>query len=262
MATYYINADTGNDTTGDGSQFNPWLTLSKANSSSASGDTIFCQNSTNTYLFQTLTIVGKNIIGQSTNGVIFDGGSQNVGWSFNTTSSQVKNITVQNIIRTGSYNRIFNFNVDSTFTGCVFREFSCENIFSGGANITIELSLFYDFQGTLFFVGANNQNFNFYNNTVIYERTNTLVTNFVSPQSNVNAYFINNIFANYQANTIDFTRASVIINGTNNCLYGPFIDYPTHSSNLINTDPLFIDYSVRNYNLSPSSPCIDTGTLI
>ena len=48
MATYYINADTGDDTTGDGSSALPWATLSKGITGSASGDTIFAQNSTNT----------------------------------------------------------------------------------------------------------------------------------------------------------------------------------------------------------------------
>lgn len=39
MATYYV-ATTGNDTTGDGSAGNPWLTLTKAESSASNNDTV------------------------------------------------------------------------------------------------------------------------------------------------------------------------------------------------------------------------------
>jgi len=39
-ATYYLDADEGNDTTGDGSSGNPWATLTKAQATVVSGDTV------------------------------------------------------------------------------------------------------------------------------------------------------------------------------------------------------------------------------
>jgi hypothetical protein len=44
------------------------------------------------------------------------------------------------------------------------------------------------------------------------------------------------------------------------CYYN-FVDPPAGSNN-INSDPLLIDPAANNYNLSPTSPCIDAGTLI
>lgn len=41
MATYYVNASTGNDTTGDGSSGTPWATMAKADATATAGDTIY-----------------------------------------------------------------------------------------------------------------------------------------------------------------------------------------------------------------------------
>jgi hypothetical protein len=54
MATYYIST-TGDDTTGEGTYENPWLTLSKAHTESSDNDTIFFLNGTydiDDYLFR------------------------------------------------------------------------------------------------------------------------------------------------------------------------------------------------------------------
>jgi hypothetical protein len=47
----------------------------------------------------------------------------------------------------------------------------------------------------------------------------------------------------------------------NNCNYGGWTDVPSGTGN-ITSDPLFVDVENENLNLRPSSPCIDTGTLI
>ncbi|OGF21520.1 hypothetical protein A2316_01905 [Candidatus Falkowbacteria bacterium RIFOXYB2_FULL_38_15] len=44
-ATYYV-AKTGNDTTGDGSSGNPWLTLQKAEDTASNGDTVYANEGT------------------------------------------------------------------------------------------------------------------------------------------------------------------------------------------------------------------------
>ena len=53
MATYYISPS-GNDTTGTGTSALPWLTISKAHTSAANGDTIILKTSTTTYDFSGL----------------------------------------------------------------------------------------------------------------------------------------------------------------------------------------------------------------
>jgi len=45
MASYYINTDTGNDTTGTGTSASPWASMTKAYASSLVGDIIFCDGS-------------------------------------------------------------------------------------------------------------------------------------------------------------------------------------------------------------------------
>ena len=87
MATYYINADTGNDTTGDGSQGNPWLTIGKAHSIAAIGDTIILQDSIARYRHPTNTDFSKYLIieGESIGGAVFtinDGIEYNRNWRF------------------------------------------------------------------------------------------------------------------------------------------------------------------------------------
>ena len=70
MATYYLNADTGNNTTGTGTSALPWLTIAKAVTSSTTGDTIYCQNSTATYSWVLQDFVsGRTVTGQSAAGV-------------------------------------------------------------------------------------------------------------------------------------------------------------------------------------------------
>ena len=57
-STYYISP-TGNDTTGDGSSGNPWLTLAKAISIQVAGDTIKCK--TGSYAMGTISASGTSV---------------------------------------------------------------------------------------------------------------------------------------------------------------------------------------------------------
>jgi len=75
MPTYYINADTGNDSTGTGTSGAPWKTISKAHTSAAAGDTIICQDSVAAYTWGNQTFTkGLTIQGQRDNGsgAVFD----------------------------------------------------------------------------------------------------------------------------------------------------------------------------------------------
>jgi len=287
MATYYINADTGDDTTGDGSQGNPWLTMSKANSSSTSGDTIFCQNSTNTYIWETLTFGSnaRNIIGQSTDGVVFDAGNIDIGdgWRFYSAFFEVRNITFTGInttdVRNGGfyinqfgvgsvdfYNCIFHDNTPSSGQGGLFTCYS-NNQAVNIDTISLNGCLFYNHHRNVF--GRTGARFNIYlNNTTFYFNAITdLVVNITGGYGGTQAgiYCKNSIFANVQGNTISLNDAPNVSSRTTLsycCTSGGFQYYTDTENNFIDTDPLLIDPDNNNYNLSPSSPCIDAGTLI
>ena len=57
MATYYI-ATTGNDTTGDGSQGNPWATINKFFSAGSADDTLMIEDGTYTWSTEITTLDG------------------------------------------------------------------------------------------------------------------------------------------------------------------------------------------------------------
>ena len=107
MATYYINADTGNDSTGDGSIGSPWLLLSYAHGQATTGDTIICQDSAASYTFvnqsftKNLTIQGEQ---NDASGAVFDALTGNVIWTISTadTTVNISKITMQNGYSSGN----------------------------------------------------------------------------------------------------------------------------------------------------------------
>src|SRR6056300_187691 len=109
MATYYINADTGDDTTGDGSQGNPWLTINHAVSQIADEEeaTIFAQNATAVYTFSSKDFRDKvdKVQGESASGVVFDANNvDNVYWTGMNTIEQCTFINARTI---GNYKGMF-----------------------------------------------------------------------------------------------------------------------------------------------------------
>lgn len=123
MATYYLNADTGNDTTGDGSSGNPWLTISKAHTAASSGDTIVFQDSTAHFTWANQTFT-KNLTFQATTlgDAIIDGAAATVAWS------TIQDLTCTNLIfedAVGPAAGIFQAASGSytlTMTNCIIRE--------------------------------------------------------------------------------------------------------------------------------------------
>jgi len=108
MALVYINADTGNDSTGDGSSGLPYLTIDKGLTTMSTGDTVYLENATATYAIAStthriLTLASITVQGESKTGVVLDGagigptGSNHV-WKLNTLGMAVvwKDITIQN----------------------------------------------------------------------------------------------------------------------------------------------------------------------
>ena len=103
--TVYI-APTGNDTTGDGSSSNPWLTLTKAVAETTVGDTIIAK--AGTHAWDTIGDLNGNRILRGETGnrddVIFDGNGENFTWTISDAFDVgVKETTVKDITFTGLY---------------------------------------------------------------------------------------------------------------------------------------------------------------
>lgn len=98
MAIYCINADTGNDTTGNGSASLPWLTMSKAHTSATTGDIVIPQPAVNVYTFASITF-GKSLTIRAGNigDAVFDGTAGAAAWTTGVYSLTLENLIFQNI---------------------------------------------------------------------------------------------------------------------------------------------------------------------
>ena len=282
MATYYINADTGNDTTGDGSASNPWLTLNHAVSEAADNDTIVAQDSTSSYTFTSFSFVNKGLTiqGESEGGAVFDGNGAKVGVASDNTvfTQNFLDVEFTNCAGYNIYEGIFEIGV-ANFTRCKFHNLNFQNpragIMEALSNTSLEQTvvftscLFYNLNNTSsgdeagFLLGGNNNRTATatLNNCIIHIYNSSNITNIVGDNnSDKNMYLTNTILLNDSTNeiTIEPIRGESTMNYS--CYYN-FIEPPAGSNN-INSDPLFIDPANGNYNLSPTSPCIDAGTLI
>lgn len=287
MATYYINADTGNDTTGDGSSSSPWLTISHAKDNVVDNDTIVCQNATAAYLFEQLDIdYGITIKGESAEGVVFSTTSaQQSGWALTGDNYiTLKFITFANIEISHNDNTYVltaeNSGATMEIISCVFRDITINTTagFNWASGIINKLYLYstYIITGCIFYnienrgiIVRKEQNGLYTDisfNNCVFNFTTATNTDILIGQNDPPTSFKNCIIYNNTANNKSIATYSNHL-GVNtsfdyNCVYGLFSNPITGTGNLLNTDPLFIDPAANNYNLSPTSPCIDAGTLI
>lgn len=289
MTTYYINADTGNDTTGDGSASNPWLTISHAKDNVVTGDTIFCQNSTATYLFEKLSFDNEiTIQGESVGGVVFSTVSDiDEGWALNGDNYYtIKNITFSdiNVVKPSDHSSVIYVGVPSgtlDISTCIFKDITITagsfNWASGVLNklyrygkYIVSGCIFYNITNRGIIVRKVDNNPDFYTriyfNNCLFNMNTVENTDILVGQNNPVTSFKNCIVYNDTGNgkSIAAYNNQLDTNTTfdYNCVYGAFSNPITGTGNLLDTDPLFIDPATNNYNLSPSSPCIDAGTLI
>jgi hypothetical protein len=293
MAIYYLNADTGVDT-GAGGSSAPWKTLVYAIANSTTGDTLYCQNSTATYDFRNATITNRTILGQSLDGVILDGASGSYYWALGTGTTVIRNLTFQNIVETLSTPIIY---APNGATGVVFTMDRCRwrLCTSGGSSstggiagnqgweflsgaITISSCIFDDIRtnadglvAAFGFRGSTiNVTFVFNNNVWL---TKTAANQHTSIFGGYDNYFTlvakNNIFRNLQSTIYFFAtsygHSSHVTLALTNCDYnGTWSDGEgtVVKTNCITADPLFVDENNGDFHLLPTSPCIDTGTLI
>jgi hypothetical protein len=281
MATYYINADTGNDNTGDGSASSPWLTISHAKDNVVDNDTIICQNAAAAYLFERLTIANTiTIQGQSLSAVVFSTTSDILeGWKVDSGKTlTLKTITFSDCAVNTSESYSYLFTGDMVVEQCIFMRINIttgglawasgifNRIYSNFSTYVFNSCLFYDIynEGIILRFSQNGleTNITFNNCTFDLQENQTILCGQNDPPTSIKNCIIYN---NTGGATAISTYTGQLGSNTTfdyNCVYGVFSNPITGTGNLLNTDPLFIDPANNNYNLSPSSPCIDAGTLI
>lgn len=276
MATYYISTS-GNDTTGDGSSGLPWLTISKAHSSAASGDTIIVKSSASTYSFVNQTFTKSlTIQGESTtpSNQVFDGAAASVRWSTSTASITVTMSYLK--FQNATNNQVFRISAASTFsfTSCVF---DCSitistrgSIFAGepgGSTIVTYTFKNCEIRGMATSSGSGSKYFfNIENGGLTFTMTGCTVyapamTAMFNNQTGVASTLTikNCIF--YATTSSPFSSGS---GTTTTATYSDFFQIsssPAGTGN-ITSDPLFVDAANNNFNLRPTSPCLNTGTLV
>lgn len=290
MADIYINADSGDDGTGDGSSGLPYETLAHAYDQSSAGDTIICQDSTATYSMpaeifsQNITIQGES---DDASGAVFDAGGGNGRWEAQSSSAiTVKKLTFTNSSLTSNWDGMFEvFDYCSfSFTNCIFHNITVTlSDVSGLASVfqhkysdstdngfTLKNCLVYNIKRgnagaskhSLFGIGNGT------NPTITI--TNCVFDMSVDSGNALNSFLLDKMTTTNRTveikNSIFYDESGTFnwgdpnpTSASYNCYYN-FEDRGGTGS--ITSDPLFADQSNNNYKLQPTSPCIDTGVLI
>jgi hypothetical protein len=282
--TYYISP-TGSDTApGDGTLAHPWLTISKAYTSSASGDTIYMLPGT--YAHYAVT-VSRTFTGVGTFGtIIWDFGSVAGGITCaNGSTISCNNIKFINAFYR-NYGAIVGFPVfsagdsgsDSTpiinLTNCWFAShaggplhlFGAGGYYTGlGGTVNVINSLI-DL-GTLYNVDLAYGNYtaagkvNIIGCTIFAINSSFKGTYSYIFQSSEITTMKNTILYGPGGNSINLAGSAGTVTTTNSCVFGNVTNNAGTKVNCITTDPLFIDAAGGNYNLRPTSPCIGTGII-
>lgn len=281
MATYWINADSGDDVGGSGTEGDPWETLAHAYSNSGSGDTIICQDATATYDWLAATMSNRTIEGEQddASGAVFDAGGGQETWRLSGTFT-IQYITFQNFTGTlpSGWNciRVHTSEIALTLNNCLFRniEIAMADVALGGF-ITVYIV------ANVCTIDINRCAFH-----VARLAGETGNPRFLSLSSSPPNHVVNIYNSAIYMENVDFTSlysAGLIIDHRNSIYYGNSCTWKTGPSGysqtisyccchnitgspsgtgVITSDPLFIDLDNANFRLRPDSPCIDTGTLV
>jgi hypothetical protein len=281
MATVYISP-TGNDTTGNGTYALPYLTIQKAIAMTVANDTIILKNGT--YTWVTTTFSPRTYAAETNNLAILDAALGNPYCALASGTTNFIGINFINNTQTaiGGIFRSSAFGGTLTFTNCIFRKntvFSNNNysstflyIGSGTGTIIFANCLFDDLisnvaSGICSVIGMETSNSLTMTNCVFYlKQTNgyKFTQLFMANASVFTITMKNCIIVNATgAATVYsqvYTGGSFINNVTYNCTNN-ITNFPAGTGN-ITSDPLFVDAPNSNFNLRPTSPCIDTGNLV
>lgn len=278
MTIYYINADTG-DNANAGTVGDPWETLAYAYDNSIADDTIICQDSTASYAFVSDIMSRRTISGEQTDGsgAIFDGGGANLQWRL-VGDTIIEKITVTNITFISYHTNIMNAEgegTEITFNNCVFHTITLSNGTTFNAGIfganEINVATTTNINNCLFYNNVTNHvkcsiySFRESNNTAnfvgctVYDGVSIFQMSFGGSN---NVAVIKNciLMATSAIPLISFDSGTITPTITYSC-----INTYTGASlgtGSISSDPLFVDVTTQNFNLRPSSPCIDTGVII
>lgn len=271
MATIYINADTGNDTTGDGSEGSPWLTMGKAHTEAASGDTVICQDSTAAFTWAALTFAKDlTIQGESNDasGAVFDGASGTNFWKIEANTVTIEKCTfTDNNAAFGS--GLFMCSSGSgtlTMTNCVVHNVATSNnqrqgiwfAFTAGGTFTVTLTAV-----TLYDVTTFNQG----DNGIISQGNGTMTATMTNCTFAFGSGSVPKILDS--GSTLTATNCIFSHDSSATWVTAPTLTYcceynisdAAGGTGNITTDPLYVDEASANFNLRPTSPCINTGTL-
>ena len=285
MAVRLLNADTGTDS-GTG-LVTPWQTLGYANTHMTDGDTLYLQNATANYaisyasfLYQTANITNITVQGQSALGCKLAPVAGN-RFILAAAAGLSTVLTINNCSIT--HNQYSNYGFIEPFTGFTLNMNNCilngdttvgnciwfSGNYGGGQNpiITVRNSLFLNHYGSYNAIVASHTatgtvTVNFYNNTFYH------CYNFTFNNGGAAPYVItckNNIFHTF-GSTFD-AKGNWVANG---CVsqYNDFYNMTggltgiSTGTGCITSDPLFVDLANGNYNLRPTSPCVDSGVII
>lgn len=298
MATIYLNADTGNDTTGNGTAGNPYLTISKAHTVGSSGDTVVLQEATASYAFANITFTKTLTIRAENYGdaVISSSGAERV-WKY---SGNI-NFTAENLIfdditasPDGAFPGPLFDNCDNQpdtqvhiFRNCRFSsiilrgESSIASYYgmfgtstpptTGSFTLTLERCLIDDVllaaatpSGKIYIFGDRgraNSKITLINTTIVQLTASQLTQIFRWDNSGSGEIELrNSIIANLSGSTVNWGGTFATTDVMYSDLYS--ITSSPSGTGVLTSDPLFVDASSGNFNLRPTSPAINSGTLV
>lgn len=285
--TYYINADTGNDSTGNGSSGSPWATLSKANTVAAAGDTIVVQKATATYAIPSANIKALTIQASAYGDAVFDGGGANPQMQL-IDGATFSKLIFQNCVQPNASGGLFIFSNlwggsgTATFNNCTLRNYTITDTSASDLNSIFQSNytngsfvlsncLIYGIKRTaagattsgLFGGVSRISALTLTGCTIGLEETTYPVKYiFASTQNPITLTVKNCIIANLSGGIITWARGSITTQTiTYSDLYA-LTGTPTLGAGCITSGPLFVDAVGGNFRVRPQSPCLNTGSAV